>query len=197
MFPSHDREVWTGNKPAIVITVCGEDNLTFVLDAIVRQYGGLSGIGKTPRFNLQLSSLIYVAQGDGDFKEVVYNSKINKDNEGKLMNYLFFPNAKYREPLRKGPGAKPPPPPDGAYAVYNYSSHVPSVLFPYLEAKQEEINAVSKFSFKTYEDRLREAWGEKGTEKMIQQKLEEERRLSEPSATPSRKTYEDRLREAW
>ena len=45
-------------------------NAQLVLDAMYAQFGSVEGLDVTPRYNQRITSLIYIAQGNGDFKRL-------------------------------------------------------------------------------------------------------------------------------
>ncbi len=55
--------------PLMVIYAMGKDNAQYVLETAYRLFADLEGLGITPRFNRQITPLIYYAQGDGDDKK--------------------------------------------------------------------------------------------------------------------------------
>lgn len=55
--------------PIIVIyPVAGKEYAQYVLDILYQLFGTMEGLNMTPRYNAQVTSLIYYAQGDGSLK---------------------------------------------------------------------------------------------------------------------------------
>ena len=67
--PSKRNPEGTGILPIIVIYPAdGQNNAQTVLDYVYKLFKNIPGIGITPRFNEKITSLIYYAQGDADYK---------------------------------------------------------------------------------------------------------------------------------
>ena len=55
--------------PIVVIyPIAGKDNAQYVLDTVYKLFGTMEGLDIPPRYNAQITSLIYYAQGDGSSK---------------------------------------------------------------------------------------------------------------------------------
>ena len=70
------------------------------LDILYRELNDVPGLDKTPRYNVKVSDLIYVAQGDGDYKSDAYKEWYDADRvyfrsnvTGKKENFVLkYPN---------------------------------------------------------------------------------------------------------
>ena len=87
---------FNGNMLAAVIIypAQGKENAQKALDKIYALFKNVPGTGIAPRYNARVNDLIWVAQGDGDFKDVQYAPLYEKnrvyyrpDITGKVENY--------------------------------------------------------------------------------------------------------------
>jgi hypothetical protein len=65
-----EEELREGNLPRVVIYCKGKPNAQKILDIVFNTFKDMKGTNRKPRYNEKVTSLIYWAQGDGDFKGI-------------------------------------------------------------------------------------------------------------------------------
>lgn len=86
----------------VIYPAQGKDNAQKALNKIYALFKNVQGTGIAPRYNAKVNDLIWIAQGDGDFKDFLYATFYEKNRiyyrpniTGKVENYhLIHPETK-------------------------------------------------------------------------------------------------------